>query len=173
MIVQSFVCLHTYDIVPVEQPVQLLTGQGDDLIKGLAGPFKACLLETLLPQTKAVAFPVKRFDFVSLAVTEQKKMLGKRIQFQCTFNQYAEARDSFSEIYSIPAHVNQRQIIRWSSHSSDADTFSIVVNVRESTSPAKATDTPLGKPIRHWLLTAASTCTCWNRIGCVPGKTPF
>ena len=111
MIVQSFMCLHTHDIVAIQQPVQLLAGQADDLIQCLAGPFKACLLQALLPQTKAVAFPVKRFDFVSLAVTEQKQMFGKRIQFQCTFNQYAEARDSFSEIYSIPAHVNQRQII--------------------------------------------------------------
>ena len=149
MIVQSFMCLHTHNIVPIQKPVQLLTGQGNNLIQCLAGPFKACFLKTLLPQAKTVAFPVKRFDFVSLAVTEQKQMFGKRIQFQCTFNQYAEARDSFSEIYSIPAHVNQRQIIRWSSHSSEADTFNTVVNVRASTSPANATDTPLGKPIRH------------------------
>ena len=111
MIVQFFMCLHAHNIVPVEQPVQLLTGQGDDLIKRLSGPFKACLLQTLLPQAKTITFPVKRFDFIPLAVTEQKQMFGKRIQFQCAFDQYAQARDSFSEIHNIPAHVNKRQII--------------------------------------------------------------
>ena len=87
MIVHFFMRLHTHDIVPIQKPVQLLAGQGDDLIKCLARPFKACFLKTLLPQAKTVAFPVKRFDFVSLAVTEQKQMFGKWIQFQCAFNQ--------------------------------------------------------------------------------------
>ena len=89
MIVQSFVCLHAHDIVPVEQPVQLLTGQRNDLIKCFAGPFKTCFFETLLPQAKTITFPVKRFDFVSLAVTEQKQIFRKWIQFQCALDQYA------------------------------------------------------------------------------------
>ena len=88
MIVQSFMRLHAHDIVPVEKPVQLLAGQGDDFIQCLAGPFKACLLETLLPQAKTVAFPIKRFDFIPFAVTEQKQIFGEWIQFQCALDQH-------------------------------------------------------------------------------------
>ena len=89
MIVQSFVRLHTHDIVPIEQPVQLLTGQGDNLIQCLAWPFKSRLLQALLPHAKTIAFPIKDFYLVTLAVTENKQMFGEWIQCQCAFDQYA------------------------------------------------------------------------------------
>jgi len=76
-------------------------------------------------------------------------MLRKRIQCQAALDQYTQAAHAFAEVNYIPAHVNNRQIIRWSSHASAAALLNTAVNVRASTSPAKATDTPLGKPIRH------------------------
>jgi len=40
-----------------------------------------------------------------------------------------------------------------------------VVNDLTSTSPANSTDTPLGEPIRHCLLTGVSiTCSRWNQV---------
>ncbi len=89
MIVQSFMCLYTHDIVPIEQPVQLLTGQGNNLIQCLAGPFKPSLLQALLPQAKTIAFPVKHLYLVTFAVAEHKQMFGEWIQCQCGFDQYA------------------------------------------------------------------------------------
>ena len=111
MIVQFFMRLHTHDIVPVEQPVQLLTCQGDDLIKRLARPFEFRPFQGLLPHTKAIALPIQYFHFIALAVAEHKQVFGERIQRQCAFDQYAQRFDALPEIYDVPAHVNHRQII--------------------------------------------------------------
>ena len=89
MIVKFFMCLHTQDIVAIQQPVQLLTGQANDLIQCLARPFELGLLQTLLPHTKTIAFPIQHFDLVALAIAEHKQMFRERIQFQCGFDQYA------------------------------------------------------------------------------------
>ena len=48
-----------------------------------------------------------------------------------------------------------------------ATALSTVVNVRESTGPAKATDTPFGIWIHHSLLATGSTTRArWNRATC-------
>ena len=88
MIVQSFMCLHTQDIVSIQQPVQLLSGQANDLIECFAGPFKPVPLQALLPQAKTIALPIQHFDLVTLAVAEDKQMLGEWIQCQGAFDQY-------------------------------------------------------------------------------------
>ena len=89
MIVQSFMRLHAHDIVPVQKPVQLLTGQCDDLIWRLAGPLEPRLFQRLLPHAKTIAFPIQHFDFVALAVAEHKQMFGEWIQCQGGLDQYA------------------------------------------------------------------------------------
>ncbi len=82
-------CLHAHDIVPVQKPVQLLAGQGNNLIQCLAGPFEPGLFQALLPQAKTIAFPVKHLYLVTFAVAEYKQVLGEWIQCQCAFDQYA------------------------------------------------------------------------------------
>jgi len=146
MIVQSFMCLHAQDIVAVQQPVQLLARQRNNLIQCLAGPFELRLFQTLLPQAITVSFPVEDFDLVTLAVAEHEQLFREWIQLKRAFYQDRQTIYPFAEVDHIPAHINHRQVIR-RSHSTDAAVLNTVVNVRASTSPANATDTPLGKPI--------------------------
>ena len=55
---QPFMRLYTHDIIAIQQPVQLLAGQGDHLIVNRARPFEAGPLQALLPQAEAVALPL-------------------------------------------------------------------------------------------------------------------
>ena len=89
MIVHFFMRLHAHDIVPIQQPVQLLASQAYDLLQCLAGPFKPVPLQALLPQAKTIAFPVQRFNLVTLAVAEYKQIFGEWIQCQGAFDRLA------------------------------------------------------------------------------------
>jgi hypothetical protein len=55
---ELFVWLHATDIVAVEQPVQLLTGQGHDVPGLFTWPVESGFLQPLLPQAKAAVFPL-------------------------------------------------------------------------------------------------------------------
>ena len=96
MIVQPFMCLHTHHIIPVEQPVQLLTRQRDDRVQCLAGPFKLRPFQGFLPQAVTVAFPVQDFDLVTLAVTEYKQFIGEWIQFKLLTAKYIDPLSAIS-----------------------------------------------------------------------------
>ncbi len=74
---QSFVRFKTHHIVTVEQPVQLLSGEGDDIIGNLAWPFKACLLQALLPHTKTAPFPIQDLHFVAAAIAKTQTTARK------------------------------------------------------------------------------------------------
>jgi len=101
-------CLHTHDIVAIQQLVQLLTSQRNDLIQSLAGPFELRLFQALLPQAVPVAFPVQDFHLVTLAVTEHKQLFRECIQFECAFHQHCQAIYALAEVDDIPAHINRR-----------------------------------------------------------------
>ena len=111
MIVQSFMCLHAHDIVAIEQPVQLLTGQRDDFIQRLAGPFELGSFQRLLPQAVTVTFPIQYFDLVTLAVAEHKQFFGEWIQLKRAFYQDGETIDTLAKVDDIPAHINRRQVV--------------------------------------------------------------
>lgn len=68
--------LQTHHIVAVQQPVQLLTRQGDHSIFNIPRPLKARPLQALLPQTEAVAFPVQDLELVVPAVAEHEQLFG-------------------------------------------------------------------------------------------------
>ena len=98
--------LHAHYIIAIQQPVQLLPGQGDHLIVNLPRPFEASSFQTLLPQAKAVALPVQDLDLVALAVAEHKQLLGKRIVLQGLFDQDRQSVDAFAKVDNIPAQID-------------------------------------------------------------------
>jgi hypothetical protein len=62
---QCFVRLHAPHIVPVQQPVELLTGECEYHIGTPAWPVKALLLQALVPDDEAVALPHQDLQLVT------------------------------------------------------------------------------------------------------------
>jgi hypothetical protein len=137
--------LQTHYIIAIQQPVQLLTGQRDHLTTNLAGPLEARPLQTLLPQTKSIAFPVQDLYLVPFAVAEHKQLFGKRIVLQGLFDQDCQPVYALAEIDNVPAQIDSRQFVRGAHlQSRTAAVVSTVVNVAASTEPVNATATPFG-----------------------------
>ena len=64
---------HARDIVPVEQPVQLLGVECNQLVKALARPVEPGFLQTFLPQAEATVFPVQNLDTIPAPVAEHEE----------------------------------------------------------------------------------------------------
>ena len=137
--------LQAHYIIAIQQPVQLLTGQRNHFTANLAGPLETRPLQALLPQTKAITFPVQDLHLVALAVAEYEQLLGKRIVLQGLFDQDRQTVDALAEVDNIPAQIDSRQFVRGAHlQSRAAAVANTVVNVAASTEPVNATTTPFG-----------------------------
>lgn len=58
---------HQGDIIPIEQPIYLLTSEGNEFI-GALWPLELFFSERLIVEHEAVVLPEQAFDFVALFV---------------------------------------------------------------------------------------------------------
>lgn len=83
----------------IKQPVQLLTAQDDYAVLGGYRPMKTVLLQALLPQAKAGAFPIEDLDLVTTPVGEHEQAFGKPILYQYLLDQNGQAVNPLAEIH--------------------------------------------------------------------------
>ena len=69
---------HQGDIIPIEQPIYLLTSEGDEFI-GALWPLEFFFSERLIVKHEAVVLPEQAFDFVTLFVCEDVKLSAKGV----------------------------------------------------------------------------------------------
>ena len=142
--------LQARDIVAIEQPVQLLGGEGDDLVTGLTWPVKTRFFQPLLPQAKPIRFPIEHLDIVASSVAKHVELLRERVQAQSVLDQHSQTINTATEVDRVPAQVDRRDVIGGPHH----DTLAAVDRTRDkvaaSTVPPKETARPLGSWTCHW-----------------------
>ena len=99
--------MHCGKVNAVEQPVQLLHREFDHG-RVLLRPDKACILQSLLQQPKAIAIPAQDLDAVLSAVAKDEDGMGKGVQAQVVFNDRAQAVDVFAEVYFAAVQVHRQ-----------------------------------------------------------------
>ncbi len=73
------------DCEAIKKPAELLCSNIHDLGRVLR-PAETMLLQALVPETKTVAVPVQNFERITLAVAEDEKVPGERVQGQEALN---------------------------------------------------------------------------------------
>ena len=96
-----FVRLHLADIVPVQQPVQLLTRESDQFVCFL-WPLELVFSQTFVIQDKAVIFPEQALDLVPSTVGESVQVALKRVMSQLLLNQDRQSVERIFE--NRPGH---------------------------------------------------------------------
>lgn len=66
---QFFMPIEQTDIITIEQPINLFTRQGQQVISQ-AGPLELLLGQRLIIEDKTIILPHQTFDFIALAVGE-------------------------------------------------------------------------------------------------------
>jgi hypothetical protein len=75
------VSLTLFPLQTIQKPTELMDIQRKHFILTFR-PAKPIFLQTLMPETKSVAIPVKNLDDIFLPVTETEHMAGQGIEFQ-------------------------------------------------------------------------------------------
>ncbi len=70
------------DIKTIQQPVQGFAVEHDCVTGKIFWPPKTILLMALVPEAKAVLFPVKDFDLIVLPIAKDKQRLSERVQLE-------------------------------------------------------------------------------------------
>jgi hypothetical protein len=151
--------LKTHHVITIEQPVQVLTTQGDHLVFSLAWPFETRFLQSLLPQAKTASFPIQYLHPVATPIAEDKQLLGKGIAKKRFLDHDRKAVDTLSEVNDIPAQIHRRQVVRWPHHAMPATAFRTVDSEPASMLPENSTDTPFTNRTRH-SVAAVSAFNC-------------
>ena len=90
------------------------------------GPLESRPFQVLLPQTKTGALPAQDLGLVTPAIVEYKQLLGKRVMFQCVFDQHCQPVDAFAKVDNVSAQIHGRQIVRGLHYPRVAAVFNIV-----------------------------------------------
>ena len=143
--------LQARDIVAVEQPVQLLGGECDDLLTGLARPVKARFLQALLPQAKAIRLPIEHLNLVASAVAKNVELFCEGVHSQSVFHQDSQAIDAAAEVDWIPTEIHCRDVIGGPHHGRATAVLRTSARVAASTLPPNEMARPLGNWTCHWV----------------------
>ena len=98
---------HRGEVNAIEQPVQLLHREFDHGAV-LLGPDKACILQPLLQQPKAIAIPAQDLDAILSAIAKDKDSMGKGVQAQVVFNDRTQAVDVLAEVHFAAVQVHRQ-----------------------------------------------------------------
>lgn len=104
---QFFMRVQQADIITIEQPVNLLAGQGQQVI-GQTWPLEFLLCQRLVIEYKAIVFPHQTFDFIALAVGKGIQRPGKGIMPQFLLNQRRQPVDLLAKINGGTIKINLR-----------------------------------------------------------------
>jgi hypothetical protein len=88
---------HGTDIIPVQQPVYLLTGDIHEFIFPF-GPFEFFFRQAFVIQHKSGIIPEQTLDFVSPAIGECVQVSSKRVMTQLAFNNSTQSDKALPEI---------------------------------------------------------------------------
>jgi len=116
LVMQSLVRLPVAEVKAVQEPVQLLAGEGNHLSAQMGGPVEALFLQALVPQAEAIGLPIQTFHFVPFAIAEHEELVGEWVQLKGTFHQRAETVHRFPHVHGLPTQVDPRQLVRWAHH---------------------------------------------------------
>ena len=105
---QFFVAFHQGNIIAIEQPIDLLSREGEQLI-GRGWPFEFLLGERLVIEHKAVVLPHQALDLVAAAIGEGIEGTGEWIVPELLLDQRRQAIGLFAKIDGRPVEVDLRQ----------------------------------------------------------------
>jgi hypothetical protein len=88
---------HATDVQSLHYPAQLPVIDLMDVRCGCR-PTEMLLLQSLLPEAKAVAVPVEHLDHIAPSIAEHKQMPGQRVHFQVLGHQNGQTVDRFAHI---------------------------------------------------------------------------
>lgn len=135
-------------VISIEQPVELLTGEREQA-RISARPVKALAFEPLLPQHKPRALPIQNLAAVAPRVGEHKQLLAERVQRQLLLHQRRQPVYLFPEVHRLDAHIDCRELIRWTHHGSVPTVCRISRSAAALGSPPTSTTHPFRNRSRH------------------------
>ena len=109
---QLFMPLHPADVIPIQQPVDLLASQRQKLI-ALAWPAEFFFGQALVVEHKGIVFPEQALDLVPLAVGEGIESTVEGVVAQFLFDDGGKAAKAFAKIDGVAVQVYPRHIIGW------------------------------------------------------------
>ena len=90
------------NIETLKKPLQLLLSDGARRTIDPLQPGKLLLLETFVPQAKAILTPVKDLHLVPMPIRENKQGTRKNIHPKLHFHNRSQPIDRLSEVNTIP-----------------------------------------------------------------------
>lgn len=85
---------HCFQIVTVEQPVELLAIERQDVAIKVIRPLENFTLQSFLPHAKTSTFPIENLDLVTSLVDEHEQLSGKWIMGELFFDQHRQPVDA-------------------------------------------------------------------------------
>ena len=107
---QFFMARHQGNIVAVQQPIDLLAGEGNHFVVRVR-PLELLFRQRFVIQHKPVVFPPQTFYFVALAIREGIQCAIKGVMAKLSFHNSAKAINRLSKIYSVPVQINLWHVV--------------------------------------------------------------
>jgi|TARA_Y100000031_G_scaffold98926_1_gene108358 hypothetical protein len=67
-----------FEIITIQQPVQLLAGERDYFLTKMQRPVKPLFLKSLIVETKTIIFPEQNLDPIASFVGKDEQLFAKR-----------------------------------------------------------------------------------------------
>jgi hypothetical protein len=104
------VCFQLANIIPIEQPINLLTAERDQILIAL-WPVKLILRKAFVIEHKTIVLPEQTLDFVTPSVAKRIEPTIEDIVRQLHFDYGGKASIALPKINRIPVKVNVGHLI--------------------------------------------------------------
>jgi len=98
--------MRTGKIQPIQKPLKFLFADHDHFF-GTPGPLEPVLLQSFVPEAKAVFIPVKNLDHVTFPIAEHKQVAGKGILAKMLLHHDRQSIDGFAHVRAADSQVHQ------------------------------------------------------------------
>tara|TARA_R110001583_G_scaffold160368_1_gene312257 strand:- start:101 stop:457 length:357 start_codon:yes stop_codon:yes gene_type:complete len=109
---QFFMACHQRNIVAIKQPVNLLTGQGNNVFT-TPRPAKLLFGQGFVIQHKTVIFPQQAFDFITPPIGEGIQATVKGIMPQFLLDDGGKAIALFAKVDRVTIEEYAWRVVRW------------------------------------------------------------
>ncbi len=101
---------HQGNVVAVQQPIDLLAGEGNHFVVRVRPP-ELLFRQRFVIQYKPIVLPEQTLDFVVAAIDKSIQCAIKGVMAKLSFHNSAKAIDRFSKIYRVPVQINLWHVI--------------------------------------------------------------